>query len=171
MGRIGQAVARRAAAFGLSINYHNRRRVTPETEAALGATYWESLDQMLAHVDIVSVNCPHTPATYHLLSARRLKLLKPSAFIVNTARGEVIDENALARMIDAAEIAGAGLDVFEHEPAINPRLLKSDRVVVLPHMGSATLEGRIDMGEKVIINVKTFLDGHTPPDRVHPAMF
>jgi glyoxylate reductase len=171
MGRIGQAVARRAAAFGLSINYHNRRRVTPDIETALGATYWESLDQMLAHVDIVSVNCPHTPATYHLLSARRLKLLQPSAFIVNTARGEVIDENALARMIDAAEIAGAGLDVFEHEPAINPRLLKSDRVVVLPHMGSATLEGRIDMGEKVIINVKTFLDGHTPPDRVHPAMF
>ena len=171
MGRIGQAVARRAAAFGLSINYHNRRRVIPEIETALGATYWESLDQMLAHVDIVSVNCPHTPATYHLLSARRLKLLQPSAFIVNTARGEVIDENALARMIDAAEIAGAGLDVFEHEPAINPRLLKSDRVVVLPHMGSATLEGRIDMGEKVIINVKTFLDGHTPPDRVHPAMF
>ena len=171
MGRIGQAVARRAAAFGLSINYHNRRRVPPETETALGATYWESLDQMLANVDIVSVNCPHTPATYHLLSARRLKLLQPSAFIVNTARGEVIDENALARMIDAAEIAGAGLDVFEHEPAINPRLLKSDRVVVLPHMGSATLEGRIDMGEKVIINVKTFLDGHTPPDRVHPAMF
>jgi glyoxylate reductase len=171
MGRIGQAVARRAAAFGLSINYHNRRRVTSDTETTLGATYWESLDQMLAHVDIVSVNCPHTPATYHLLSARRLKLLKPLTFIVNTARGEVIDENALARMIDAAEIAGAGLDVFEHEPAINPRLLKSDRVVVLPHMGSATLEGRIDMGEKVIINVKTFLDGHTPPDRVHPAMF
>ena len=171
MGRIGQAVARRAAAFGLSINYHNRRRVTPEIEKALGATYWESLDQMLANVDIVSVNCPHTPATYHLLSARRLKLLQPSAFIVNTARGEVIDENALARMVDAGEIAGAGLDVFEHEPAINPRLLKSDRVVVLPHMGSATLEGRIDMGEKVIINVKTFLDGHTPPDRVHPAMF
>ncbi len=171
MGRIGQAVARRARAFGLDINYHNRRRVLPEIEAELGATYWESLDQMLATVDIVSVNCPHTPATYHLLSARRLKLLQPSAFVVNTARGEVIDENALARMIEAKEIAGAGLDVFEHEPAINPRLLKSNQVVVLPHMGSATIEGRIDMGEKVIINVKTFLDGHTPPDRVHPAMF
>jgi glyoxylate reductase len=171
MGRIGKAVARRAAAFGLSINYHNRRRVSSAVEAELGATYWESLDQMLANVDIVSVNCPHTPATYHLLSARRLKLLRPSAYIVNTARGEVIDENALARMVDAGEIAGAGLDVFEHEPAINPRLLKSDRVVVLPHMGSATMEGRMDMGEKVIINVKTFLDGHTPPDRVHPAMF
>ena len=120
MGRIGKAVARRARAFGLSINYHNRRRIGPEIEAELGANYWESLDQMLANVDIVSVNCPHTPATYHLLSARRLKLLKPTTYIVNTARGEVIDENALARMIEAGEIAGAGLDVFEHEPAINP---------------------------------------------------
>jgi glyoxylate reductase len=171
MGRIGQAVARRAKAFGLEINYHNRRRVSQETEKALGATYYESLDQMLAHADIISVNCPHTPATYHLLSARRLALLKPTAYIVNTARGEVIDENALARLIEAGDIAGAGLDVFEHEPAINPRLLKNSSVVVLPHMGSATLEGRIDMGEKVIINVKTFLDGHTPPDRVYPAMF
>jgi glyoxylate reductase len=171
MGRIGQAVARRAKAFGLSINYHNRRRVPSEVEAELGATYWESLDQMLAHVDIVSVNCPHTPATYHLLSARRLALLQPTAYIVNTARGEVIDENALARLIETGAIAGAGLDVFEHEPAINPRLLRNKNVVALPHMGSATIEGRIDMGEKVIINVKTFLDGHNPPDRVYPAMF
>jgi glyoxylate reductase len=171
MGRIGTAVARRAKAFGLTINYHNRRRVSAAAEAELGATYWESLDQMLANMDIVSVNCPHTPATFHLLSARRLKLLQPHTYIVNTARGEVIDENALARMIEASEIAGAGLDVFEHEPAINPKLLKSDRVVALPHMGSATLEGRVDMGEKVIINIKTFLDGHTPPDRVYPAMF
>ena len=171
MGRIGQAVARRARAFGLQIHYHNRRRVSEETEQELEATYWESLDQMLARMDIVSVNCPHTPATYHLLSARRLKLLKPSAYIVNTARGEVIDENELARMVEAGQIAGAGLDVFENEPAINPQLLASDRVVALPHMGSATIEGRIDMGEKVIINIKTFLDGHNPPDRVHPAMF
>jgi glyoxylate reductase len=171
MGRIGQAVARRARAFGLSINYHNRRRVPSEVEAELGATYWESLDQMLAHVDIVSVNCPHTPATYHLLSARRLALLQPTAYIVNTARGEVIDENALSRLIETGAIAGAGLDVFEHEPAINPRLLRNKNVVALPHMGSATIEGRIDMGEKVIINVKTFLDGHNPPDRVYPAMF
>ena len=126
---------------------------------------------MLTRVDIVSVNCPHTPGTYHLLSARRLKLLKSSAYIVNTSRGEVIDENELARMIEAGAIAGAGLDVFEHEPAINPKLLASERVVALPHMGSATLEGRIDMGEKVIINIKTFLDGHSPPDQVHPAMF
>jgi glyoxylate reductase len=171
MGRIGQAVARRAAAFGLQIHYHNRRRVAEEIEQQLEATYWDSLDQMLARMDIISVNCPHTPATYHLLSARRLKLLKPSAYIVNTARGEVIDENELARLIEAGQIAGAGLDVFEHEPAINPKLLASDSVVALPHMGSATLEGRIDMGEKVIINIKTFLDGHNPPDRVHAAMF
>lgn len=171
MGRIGQAVARRARAFGLQIHYHNRRPVAEEIEQELEATYWDSLDQMLARMDIISVNCPHTPATYHLLSARRLKLLKPTAYIVNTARGEVIDENELARLIEAGAIAGAGLDVFEHEPAINPKLLGSNRVVALPHMGSATIEGRIDMGEKVIINIKTFLDGHAPPDRVHPAMF
>ncbi len=171
MGRIGQAVARRAKAFGLQIHYHNRRRVAAEVEQELEATYWESLDQMLTRVDIVSVNCPHTPATYHLLSARRLKLLKPSAYIVNTARGEVIDENELARLLEAGAISGAGLDVFEHEPAVNPRLLNSSRVVALPHMSSATIEGRIDMGEKVIINIKAFADGHAPPDRVHPAMF
>ncbi|GGC45547.1 2-hydroxyacid dehydrogenase [Chelatococcus reniformis] len=173
MGRIGQALARRARAFGLSINYHNRRRVSAATEQALEATYWDSLDQMLARMDIVSVNCPHTPATYHLLSARRLKLLKPSAIVVNTARGEVIDETALARMLEADEIAGAGLDVFEHEPAVNPRLLKlakAHKVVLLPHLGSATIEGRIDMGEKVIVNIKTFMDGHRPPDRVLPSM-
>ena len=170
MGRIGQAVARRAKAFGLQIHYHNRRRLSQAIEKELEATYWESLDQMLTRVDIVSINCPHTPGTYHLLSARRLKLLKPTAYIVNTARGEVIDENELARLLEAGAIAGAGLDVFEHEPAVNPKILNSDRVVALPHMSSATIEGRIDMGEKVIINIKTFLDGHTPPDRVHAAM-
>jgi glyoxylate reductase len=173
MGRIGQAVARRARAFGLQIHYHNRRRVAPVIEEALSATYWESLDQMLARMDIISINCPHTPATYHLLSARRLKLVRPQAYIVNTARGEVIDEAALVRLIGAGEIAGAGLDVFEHEPAVNPkltRLARSGKVVLLPHMGSATLEGRIDMGEKVIVNIKTFLDGHKPPDRVLPSM-
>ena len=171
MGRIGTAVAQRAKAFGLQIHYHNRRRVAEDIEQSLEATYWDSLDQMIARMDIVSVNCPHTPATYHLLSARRLKLLKPTAYIVNTARGEVIDENELARLIEAGAIAGAGLDVFEHEPAVNPKLIASSRVVALPHMGSATIEGRIDMGEKVIINIKTFMDGHAPPDRVHPAMF
>ena len=170
MGRIGQAVARRAKAFGLQIHYHNRRRVLEEVEEELEATYWDSLDQMLTRVDIVSVNCPHTPATYHLLSARRLKLLKPTAYVVNTARGEVIDENELAPLIETGAIAGAGLDVFEHEPAVNPKLLASIRVVALPHMSSATIEGRVDMGEKVIINIKAFADGHAPPDRVHPAM-
>jgi glyoxylate reductase len=166
-------VARRARAFGLQIHYHNRRRVAAQIEEELGATYWESLDQMLVRTDIVSINCPHTPATYHLLSARRLKLMRPEAYIVNTARGEVVDENALARLIASAEIAGAGLDVYEHAPAVNPKLVKlahGGKVVLLPHMGSATIEGRVDMGEKVIVNIKTFLDGHKPPDRVLPSM-
>ncbi|RJF81618.1 D-glycerate dehydrogenase [Azospirillum cavernae] len=166
MGRIGQALARRARAFGMSIHYHNRRRVHPDLEQELEATYWASLDQMLARMDIVSINCPHTPATYHLLSERRLKLLRPHCYVVNTSRGEVIDEVALTKMLSKGEIAGAGLDVFEHEPAVNPKLLRLDNVVLLPHMGSATIEGRIDMGEKVVINIKTFIDGHTPPDRV-----
>ncbi|TAL81078.1 MAG: D-glycerate dehydrogenase [Beijerinckiaceae bacterium] len=173
MGRIGQALARRARAFGLQIHYHNRRRVAVAIEEELEATYWESLDQMLARMDIVSVNCPHTPATYHLLSARRLTYLRPHAIIVNTARGEVIDEIALTRMLETDELAGAGLDVFEHEPAISPKLIKlanAGKVTLLPHMGSATVEGRLDMGEKVIINVKTFMDGHRPPDRVLPNM-
>jgi glyoxylate reductase len=173
MGRIGRAVAARARAFGLDIHYHNRRRVAAQIEQALHATYWESLDQMLARMDIISVNCPHTPATYHLLSARRLKLLKREAYIVNTARGEIIDENTLARMIEAGDLAGAGLDVFEHEPAVNPRLVRlaqSGKVVLLPHLGSATLEGRAEMGAKVIINIQAFMDGHRPPDRVLPSM-
>jgi glyoxylate reductase len=169
MGRIGTAVARRARGFGLAIHYHNRRRVPEALENELEATYWESLDQMLARMDVISVNCPHTPATYHLLSARRLKLLRPESIIVNTSRGEVIDEAAMTRMLRNREIAGAGLDVFEHEPAINPKLRELDNVVLLPHMGSATIEGRIDMGEKVIINIKTFIDGHRPPDRVLPS--
>ena len=170
MGRIGQAVAARAKAFGLQIHYHNRKPVAAAIEQELHATYWESLDQMLARMDIVSINCPHTPATYHLLSARRLKLMKPSAYIVNTARGEVIDENTLARMLEAGELSGAGLDVFENEPAVNPKLLRLKNVVLLPHMGSATIEGRIDMGEKVIVNIRSFVDGHPPPDRVIAAM-
>ncbi|MEE8276176.1 MAG: D-glycerate dehydrogenase [Alphaproteobacteria bacterium] len=171
MGRIGSAVARRARGFGLAIHYHNRRPAHPELEAELEATYWESLDQMLRHVDIVSINCPHTPATYHLLSRRRLALMQPHAYIVNTSRGEVIDETALARLLAENKIAGAGLDVFEHAPAVNPRLMKLDNVVLLPHMGSATIEGRRDMGEKVIINIKAFVDGHKPPDRVLETMF
>jgi glyoxylate reductase len=170
MGRIGQAVARRAAAFGMQVHYHNRRRVHADIEAALGATYWESLDQMLARMDVISVNCPHTPSTFHLINARRLKLMKPSAVIVNTSRGEVIDENALTRMLRAGDIAGAGLDVFERGHDVNPRLRELDNVILLPHMGSATLEGRIEMGEKVLINIKTFADGHRPPDLVLPSM-
>ena len=173
MGRIGAAVARRAKAFGLSIHYHNRNRVHPDTEEELEATYWDSLDQMLARVDIVSVNCPSTPATFHLLSARRLDLLRSEAYIVNTARGGIIDEAALLKNLQAGKIAGAGLDVFEHEPAVNPkfiRLAEEGKVVMLPHMGSATMEGRIDMGEKVIINIRTVFDGHRPPDRVLPGI-
>ena len=170
MGRIGSAVARRAKGFGLSVHYHNRRRVPETVEQDLEATYWESLDQMLARMDVISVNCPHTPATFHLLSARRLALIQPHAIVVNTSRGEVLDEQALTRLLRERKIAGAGLDVFEHEPAINPKLRQLDNAVLLPHMGSATIEGRIDMGEKVIINIKTFTDGHRPPDRVLPSM-
>ena len=170
MGRIGSAVARRAKGFGLSVHYHNRRRVHGSVEQELEATYWESLDQMLARMDIISVNCPHTPASFHLLSARRLALLPPHSIVVNTSRGEVVDEQALTRLLRERKIAGAGLDVFEHEPAINPKLRQLENVVLLPHMGSATIEGRIDMGEKVIINIKTFSDGHRPPDRVLPSM-
>lgn len=170
MGRIGQAVARRARAFGMQIHYHNRRRLRPDVEEALEASYWESLDQMVARMDVISVNCPHTPSTFHLMNARRLKLMKPSAVIINTSRGEVIDENALTRGLRAGEIAGAGLDVFERGQGINPRLRELPNVVLLPHMGSATLEGRIEMGEKVILNIKTFADGHRPPDQVVPSM-
>ena len=170
MGRIGQAVARRARAFGMQVHYHNRKRVRPEVESDLEATYWESLDQMIARMDIISVNCPHTPSTFHLLNARRLKLLKPTAVIINTSRGEVIDENALARGLKTGEIGGAGLDVYEHGTEINPTLRSLPNVVLLPHMGSATVEGRIEMGEKVIINIKTFADGHRPPDQVVPGM-
>ena len=171
MGRIGTAVARRARAFGLSIHYHNRKRVSPRTEEELEATYWESLDQMLARMDIISVNCPHTPATFHLLSARRLALAKPEAIIVNTARGQVIDEDALVKCLMEGKLAGAGLDVFAHEPAVRPEFLDLARdgtVVVLPHMGSATIEGRLEMGDRVIINIRTLFDGHRPPDRVLP---
>jgi len=170
MGRIGQALAKRAKAFGLEIHYHNRKPAGPRIEEELGATWWESLDQMLAHMDIVSVNCPHTPATFHLLSARRLALLQPHVILVNTARGEIIDEAAMANMLAAGKLGGVGLDVYEHEPAINPKLLKLPNAVLLPHMGSATIEGRVEMGEKVLINIQTFMDGHRPPDRVIPSM-
>lgn len=170
MGRIGQAVAQRAHAFGMEIHYHNRHRLRSEVEEKLGATYWESLDQMVARMDVISINCPHTPSTFHLMNARRLKLLKPNTVIVNTSRGEVIDENALTRMLVAGEIAGAGLDVYERGSEVNPKLLELPNVVTLPHMGSATVEGRLEMGEKVLINIKTFADGHRPPDQVVPGL-
>ncbi|MDG1377008.1 MAG: NAD(P)-dependent oxidoreductase, partial [Yoonia sp.] len=170
MGRIGQAVAKRAAAFGMQVHYHNRKKLRPEQEEALDATYWESLDQMVARMDVVVVSCPHTPSTFHLMNARRLKLMKPDAVLVNVSRGEVVDENALTRMLRTGELAGAGLDVFENAHDINPRLKELPNVVLLPHMGSATIEGRIEMGEKVIINIKTFADGHRPPDLVVPSM-
>lgn len=166
MGRIGTALARRARGFGLAVHYHNRHRVGDELEAELEATYWENLDQMIGHMDILSVHCPLTPETHHLLSAERLARLRPHCFIVNASRGGIIDEGALADALKQGAIAGAGLDVFENEPAINPALLEQENVVLLPHLGSATLEGRIDMGEKVIVNVKAFIDGHKPPDRV-----
>lgn len=170
LGNTGRAVAARAAVFGLDVHYHARRRVHPDIEAELKATFWESLDQMLTRVDVLSIHVPHTPSTFHLLNARRLKLMKPTAYIVNTARGEVIDENALTRMLRAGELGGAGLDVYEHGHDINPRLRDLPNVLLLPHMGSATFEGRLEMGEKVIINIKTFADGHRPPDQVVPAM-
>ena len=166
MGRIGQAVARRALGFGLTIHYHNRKRVHAEIEEELDATWWESLDQMLAHMDLITIHCPSTPATFHLLSARRLKLIRPTSYIVNTSRGHAIDEAALAVLLEQGSIAGAGLDVYENEPAINAKLLKLDNVVLLPHMSSATVEGRLDMGAKVLINIQTWADGHMPPDRV-----
>jgi len=169
MGRIGQAVARRARGFGLSIHYHNRNRLPEGLESELGATYWQSLDQMLARMDFISIHCPSTPASYHLLSARRLRLIQRGTYLINTSRGHVIDESEMVRLLRAGEIGGAGLDVYEHEPALSPQLLSLDNVVLLPHIGSATLEGRIDMGEKVLINVKTFIDGHRPPDRVLPV--
>ena len=170
MGRIGTAVARRARGFGLSIHYHNRKPVHPETEAELEATYWESLDQMLGRVDIVSVNCPHTPATNRLLTRELLSMMQPSAYLVNTSRGEVIDEVALADLLASRQIAGAGLDVYENEPDITVPLIGLPNVVLLPHIGSATIEGRLEMGDKVIINIQTFWDGHTPRDRVIEAM-
>jgi len=169
MGRIGLAVARRARAFGLQVHYHNRRPAAKRVEEELQATYWDSLDRMLARMDIISVHCPHTPATFHLLSARRLKLLKPEAILVNTARGEIVDTDALSDMLETGQLSGAALDVYEHEPAVSPRLVRlaeQGKVALMPHMGSSTVESRNEMGEKVIINIKTFIDGHTPPDRV-----
>ena len=170
MGRIGQAVAARARVFGMQVHYHDRLRLRPEVEKGFEATYWEELDDMIARMDVISLNCPYTTESYHLMNAKRLKLMKPDAVIVNTSRGELIDENALSRMLGRNEIAGAGLDVFEQRIDANPDLTAQGNVVLLPHMGSATVEGRIEMGERVVLNIKTFDDGHRPPDQVIPAM-
>ncbi len=170
MGRIGQAVALRARSFGLNLHYHNRRRLHSETENHLEAKYWANLDDMLRAIDILTIHVPHTPSTFHLINARRLKLLNQSSVIVNTARGEIIDEDALTRMLRSNELLGAGLDVYENSMSINPRLKSLKNVMLLPHMGSATYESRIEMGEKVIINIKAFQDGHQPPNQVLPSM-
>lgn len=170
MGRIGQALARRARAFGLQVHYHNRKPVPALIEEELGATYWDDLDQMLPRMDLISLNCPATKDTHHLLSGHRLARLQPHTILVNTARGELIDEEALAHAVDRRLLAGVGLDVFEKEPAIHPGLLGHPNVVLLPHLGSATLEARQDMGDRVIANIMTFHNGHRPPDRVIPAM-
>ena len=170
MGQTGQAIARRARGFGMSVHYHNRKPVHPAIEAELEATFWDDLDEMLRRMDIVSVNCPHTEATHRMLSEERLSLMPEHAYLVNTARGEIVDELALAKILAEGKLAGAGLDVYEDEPAIPEQLLTLPNVVLLPHIGSATIEGRHAMGDKVIINIQTFVDGHTPPDRVVAAM-
>ncbi len=170
LGRIGQAVAKRARGFGMSIHYHNRKKVHPEIELELEATWWDDLDQMISRMDIISVNCPYTEATHHLLSRDRLKKFQSHAYLVNASRGGIVDEEALAELLGKGGIAGAGLDVYEHEPNITKSLLAMPNVVLLPHIGSATIEGRLGMGDKVIINIKTFLDGHSPPDRVIDVM-
>ena len=170
MGRIGQALARRARAFGMSVHYHNRKPVSARIADDLGATYWDDLDQMLSRVDVVSINAPGGAGTHHLLNAERLSKLQPHAILVNTARGQIVDEQALAAMLRDKTIAGVGLDVYEREPAINPELIGLPNAILLPHMASSTIEARTDMGDRVILNIKTFQDGHRPPDRVIPAM-
>lgn len=169
LGRIGQAVAHRAHAFGLEVHYHNRRPVSAPIEESLGVvTYWPDLDEMLANVDIVSINCPSTPATRHLINAQRLAAMPAHSVIVNTARGDIIDEAALADALASGQIAGAGLDVFENEPTVHPGLMGLPNVILAPHIGSATIESRIEMGEKVMINIRAHYDGHICPDRVLP---
>lgn len=166
MGRIGQAVARRARAFGLSVSYHNRHRLPESAESALGARYEPDLDSLVASADILSLHCPATPETHHLIEARRIGLMKPEACLINTARGEIVDEDALIRALEDGRLGGAGLDVYAHEPAVSPRLLALDNVSLLPHMGSATFEGRVASGDKVIANIRFWADGHRPPDQV-----
>ncbi|MDG2466188.1 MAG: D-glycerate dehydrogenase [Alphaproteobacteria bacterium] len=170
LGRIGQAVARRARGFGMSIHYHNRHPVHSEIEQELEATYWQDIDQMISRMDIISINCPYTPETHHLLSRDRLSKMPNHSYLVNAARGGVVDETALTELLAQGQIAGAGLDVYENEPDITNALMAMPNVVLLPHIGSATIEGRLSMGDKVIINIRTYIDGHSPPDRVIDGM-
>ena len=170
MGRIGQAVARRAKGFGMSIHYFNRNKLHPEIEESLEATWWENLDQMISRMDIISINCPHTEQTHHMIGKNQLNLLQKHAYLVNASRGEIVDEKSLTDHLLAGSFAGAGLDVYEDEQNINSKLKNLSNVVLLPHIGSATIEGRVAMGEKVIINIKTVADGHTPPDLVLETM-
>ncbi|MEW4467186.1 D-glycerate dehydrogenase [Parasphingorhabdus sp. JC815] len=166
MGRIGQAVARRASGFGLSIVYHNRRQLPPAVEESLNASYIADLDELIRSCDIITIHCPRTPETHGLISADRIAMMKPSTYFINTARGDLIDENALITALQNEEIGGAGLDVYAREPAVDKRLLTLKNVVLLPHMGSATFEGREASGERVIANIRVWADGHRPPDQV-----
>lgn len=166
MGRIGQAVAQRARAFGLTIHYHNRHRIPEVAEAQLGATWHADLDTMLRAVDILTIHTPHSDSTGGLIDARRLDLLGPQGWLINTARGEIVDPEALVAALTEGRIAGAGLDVYVNEPVVDPRLIALDNVVLLPHLGSATFEGREAMGLKVIANIRSWVDGHRPPDQV-----
>ncbi len=166
MGRIGQAVAMRARAFGLSIHYHNRHRLPAVLEAQLAATWHKNLDQMLGVADIVTIHTPLNADSRNMIDARRIALMRPHVFVINASRGGIVDEDALVAALEGGRLAGAGLDVWEHEPAIDPRLLALPNVVMTPHMGSATYEGREATGEKVIANIRIWADGHRPPDQV-----
>ena len=166
MGRIGRAVAHRAKAFGISIHYHNRKRLPSLMEEEYDATYWKNLDEMIPRMDIISVNCPLTNATKGLLSSQRLKLMTKDSYLINSSRSEIVDEKALAYMLKEKKIAGAGLDVFSRRKDDTSQLLELSNTILIPHMGSATIEGRIEMGEKVIVNIKTYIDGHNPPNRI-----
>ena len=170
MGRIGQAIAKRAKAFDLDINYHNRRRLHENIEKSLSATYWEDLEEMLATVDILVVSASLNQSSFYLLNSKYLGIMKPTAYLVNISRGEIIDQRALVRQLKDGKLGGAGLDVYDSEEVIGADFKSLKNVFLLPHMGSSTLEGRIEMGEKVIINIKTYLDGHRPPDQIVPSM-
>ena len=172
MGRIGSAVAHRARSFGMSVHYHNRSAVHPDLESSLEATYWSDLGQMLSRMDIVTVHCPYNTSSHHLLSRDMLSQMRVGSYVINSSRSEILDESALIDLLESGHLGGAALDVFEHDPVISPRLLSlasRDRVIMLPHMASATVEGRMEMGDKVIVNIKAYLDGHRPPDRVLPT--